>query len=292
MRICYVEKRFGDARLGIIERANAIIEDYQEQGFKLTLRQLYYQFVARGHIANSQREYKNLQTIINAGRLAGEIDWDAIEDRTRNIRIQPHWSSPSSIVEACADQYTEDKWLLQDYRPQVWIEKDALVGVIEGACEELDVPCLSCRGYVSQSEMWAAGRRIKRQFTAGHKPVIIHLGDHDPSGIDMTRNIHDRLSMFAEEDVEVKRIALTMEQVEEYSPPPNPAKTTDARYQDYSEQYGEESWELDALEPSVLDRLVRDTVLEYRDEDLWDRAVKKELKGRRQLRQVAASLHS
>jgi hypothetical protein len=108
--------------------------------------------------------------------------------------------------------------------------------------------------------------------SGGQKPYIVHLGDHDPSGIDMTRDIIDRLRTFGC-DLEVNRIALNMDQVEEHNPPPNPAKMTDSRFQDYAEQFGDSCWELDALEPQLLTQLVRDTVLAIRDDDLWDERV-------------------
>jgi hypothetical protein len=144
------------------------------------------------------------------------------------------------------------------------------VGVIEGICEELDVPFFSCRGYTSQSEMWGAGRRLLRYKRHGDQtPIIFHFGDHDPSGKDMTRDIADRLEMFMG-GLEVKRMALNMDQVEEYEPPPNPAKTTDSRYGAYIAEFGAESWELDALEPAVIAGLIRTAVTALIDQDLWD----------------------
>lgn len=144
-RIKYQNIKISPDRLAIINKANEIIEEYEAQGFDLTLRQLYYQFVARDIIPNKQQEYKRLGDIVADGRLAGLIDWDAIVDRTRNLRVRGHWSQPSDIVSAVARQYHIDMWKGQTYRPEVWIEKDALVGVIAGVCEELDVPYFSAR---------------------------------------------------------------------------------------------------------------------------------------------------
>lgn len=93
-KIAYLEKKMGAKRLAVVKQANVIIEEYQAQGFRLTLRQLYYQFVARGFIANNQKEYALLGSTINDGRLCGLIDWHAIEDRTRNLRSVSHWTSP------------------------------------------------------------------------------------------------------------------------------------------------------------------------------------------------------
>lgn len=287
--VTYVFKKFKPDSRARIGHANAIIEEYADQGFALTLRQLYYQFVSRDLLPNTVQSYKNLGTLISDARLAGLVDWDSIEDRTRAIRELAHWDSPSEIVTSCARQYRVAKWDWQTRYVEVWIEKDALVGVIEGVCRELDVPYFSCRGYTSQSEMWVAGQRLIGKEEAGKETIILHLGDHDPSGIDMTRDIRDRLELFGS-TVDVRRIALTQDQLDEYEPPPNPAKVTDSRYAKYAAEYGEESWELDALEPAVLRDLISDTVGGLIDRGGWDLAVKKEKADRRKLRKVAREM--
>lgn len=268
MKIAYIERSFRPDSLALIERANEIIDEYLAEGYQLTLRQLYYQFVARDLIANKQSEYKRLGSVINDGRLAGLIDWEAIEDRTRNLESLSHWDDPPEIMRAVASQYLTDRWANQPCRVEVWIEKEALAGVFERVCRELDVPYLSCRGYTSQSEMWAASERLKAYLGSGQDVYILHFGDHDPSGIDMTRDIIDRLAIFGC-PLELKRLALNMDQVEEYEPPPNPAKTTDSRFASYIARFGDESWELDALEPQVLAGLVRDSITELLDRQQW-----------------------
>lgn len=273
-RIAYIDKNFRPESLSIIAQANAICADYRAQGYDLTLRQVYYQFVARGLLANSDKNYKRLGSIINDARLAGMIDWAYIQDRTRYLRSQSYWDSPDQIIQASAAGFQRNLWVEsgQQYRPEVWVEKDALIGIVEQAANPLHVPHLSCRGYVSQSEMFSAGRRMRQHFQRGLTPVVIHLGDHDPSGIDMSRDIQDRLSMFAEQRVDVRRIALNMDQVEQYNPPPNPAKLTDSRGESYVEEYGTDSWELDALEPAVLTALIQDAVAPLIDQESWDDA--------------------
>ncbi len=282
--ICYKDIKLRGASLLVVERANDILHEYAEQGFDLTLRQLYYQFVSRGLIANNIREYKKLGSIVNDARLAGLIDWDHIVDRTRNVRSTPHWRKPSEIIAACAEQFRIDKWKAQQHRIEVWIEKDALIGVIEGVCRDLDVPYFSCRGYVSQSEIHEAAKdRLIPYQEVGQDTTIIHLGDHDPSGIDMSRDIQDRLKMFGAW-TEVVRIALNRDQVDQYNPPPNPAKLTDSRAEQYVREHGDESWELDALEPSVIGALIRKHALERRDEKLWRKSVEDEAVMRQMLR--------
>ncbi len=289
MKIKYQDIKLGPPKLIIVGQANKIIAEYQAQGYQLTLRQLYYQFVARDLIANKVQKYKWLGSIVNDARLAGLISWHAIEDRTRNLQGNTHWSTPSEIINICAKQYREEKWAEQPNRIEVWIEKDALAGVIEKVCKRLDVNYFSCRGYTSQSEMWAAAQRLKRYERDGQETIILHFGDHDPSGCDMTRDIEDRLAMFGSK-VEVKRMALNMEQIDLYNPPPNPAKSTDGRYEKYVEQYGDESWELDALEPKVLEGLIEDTVLDYRDEERWLAACAAEDDGKKTLAKIAEDL--
>ncbi|WP_433541998.1 hypothetical protein ACQP10_38245 (plasmid) [Streptosporangium sandarakinum] len=269
-RICYVPKDFNPTHRDIIDKANAICAAYARQGFDLTLRQLYYQFVARAWIENSDRSYKRLGAIINDARLAGAIDWNYIVDRTRNLRSLAHWDNPEQIVDAVAQQYRTARWASQPHRVEVWIEKDALVGVIAGVCERNDVDYFSCRGYTSQSEVWGAAQRLRRYVDAGQQPVIIHLGDHDPSGVDMTRDITDRLELFGAK-VDVVRLALNMDQIEQYNPPPNPAKITDSRARGYIREHGHSSWELDALDPTTLDGLIQAEIDGWRDDDQWRR---------------------
>ncbi len=266
-KIKYINKRLSAASLEIVGQANDIIDEYMTAGYTLTLRQLYYQFVARDLISNRQQSYKRIGSIISDARLLGLVDWKAIEDRTRFIRKRSHWDSPAGVIESAAAGYGKDLWRGQRERVEAWIEKDALIGVLEGICNKLDVPHFSCRGYTSQSELWRAARR-QRAYGSEHV-VVLHLGDHDPSGVDMTRDIQDRLRLF-DAPTTVRRIALNMDQVDQYQPPPNPTKLTDARAAGYIAEYGHDSWELDALEPQVLEALVREHVEAVWDKDLFD----------------------
>jgi len=339
-RIKYQDKKLSADKLAVIRQANVICADYQAQGYDLTLRQLYYQFVARDLIPNRQSEYKRLGAIINDARLGGLLDWDYIVDRTRNVRSMATWGDPSDIISASARQFRIDKWEHQPTRVEVWIEKDALVGVIEGGCNANQVSFFSCRGYTSQSEVWGAAQRLGEYLKAGQDVIILHLGDHDPSGIDMTRDIRDRLEMFLDKDLSllaveehrewleaafertdtstakemkekdpatyreftdkvnatygsygsltVDRIALNMAQIDQYDPPPNPAKITDSRATSYIATYGTDSWELDALEPTVLGALIQDSIDEAKDPDRWDEDEEAERRHREHLSRVSA----
>ena len=279
--IQYKEINFRQSSLDLIKLVNQVIQEYQAQGYELTLRQAYYQLVARGYIPNNERSYKNIGNLINDGRLAGLIDWYAITDRTRNLRGNSHWDTPAEVIESAKYSYRLDKWEGQPNYVEVWVEKDALVEVVGQACRPLDVPFFSCRGYTSQSEMWAAAQRFIRRDDREQR-IIIHLGDHDPSGIDMTRDIQERLEMFGA-DVMVKRVALTMEQIDFYTPPPNPAKLTDSRCWGYIQRFGNESWELDALEPKVITDLITEQVTMYRDDTLYQQVCDQERREKREL---------
>lgn len=292
-KIKYQEIRLSEKSLALIATCNQIIKEYTAAGYILTLRQLYYQCVSRDIIPNQQKEYKRLGSIVNDGRLAGLIDWSALEDRTRNVKSISHWDSPEQIVRAVADQYAIDKWDTQDVRPEVWIEKDALVGVVERICNELDVSYFSCRGYTSQSEMWGAAQRFIKNAKNGQATHVIHLGDHDPSGIDMSRDIEERIRMFmlhhgyGTKYFDFTRIALNMDQVQQYNPPPNPAKSTDSRFQGYMDVHGDESWELDALEPKILSDLIRAQVDALRDEQAYSEKCEQEEHEKEQLGKVS-----
>lgn len=287
-RICYERKNFGADSLSVIEHANIIIAEYKANKYVLTLRQLYYQFVSRDLIPNTMQSYKRLGSIINDARMAGKIDWDAIEDRTRNLEKQGTWDSPKDILEACAKRFKFDWWEDQDFRVEVWVEKEALVGVIERTAYRYRCPYFACRGYTSQSEAWAAGRRFKDYNEAGQAVKVVHLGDHDPSGIDMTRDNLDRLTIFAEQgDVEVIRVALNIDQVRKYKPPPNPAKLTDSRCEGYIRKFGNQSWELDALSPEVIDGLISSEIENYIDWEKWEEAKQREENAREKIAEMA-----
>lgn len=266
----FEDQKLNSTSLRRIETVNEIVDEYAEQGFQLTLRQLYYQLVARDIIPNKQNHYDNLGKLVNKGRLQGLIDWDAIEDRTRFLRGNVTQRSPATAIARARRNYKIEMWEGQDTKVEVWIEKDALVGVIDGVCREQDVDFFACRGYVSASEMYTAAKRYVDYMETYERVVILHLGDHDPSGIDMTRDIRDRLQLLSGyENIDVERIALNMPQIEEMRPPPNPAKLSDSRANTYVDQYGYSSWELDAIPPQRLADLVSDEIDTYKDWDIW-----------------------
>lgn len=183
MLIKYQDFNFRGETLKIIEKANEIIEDFENQGYTLSLRQLYYQFVAGDLIENSEKSYKRLGNMITDGRLAGEISWTAIEDRNRtSARENEGNEDEEEAVSGIEYHIRYNAWQRQDHYIEVWVEKDALLSVVSRACDEWDVPNMACKGYLSASEAWRAGERFKAKYNQGKECILIHLGDHDPSG--------------------------------------------------------------------------------------------------------------
>lgn len=277
MKQAYIERSFYGANSRLIEKINETIDKYRAY-WPLSVRQVYYQLVAANVIPNVEKSYDRVGDVCNLGRLAGLIDWAAIEDRNRDVKDRGHWLTGASVVQSAADSFHRDLWADQEVRPFVIVEKAALAGVLGGICHEWDVPLLAARGYPSVSIV----RELVRDmfvpaFEQGQKVLILHLGDHDPSGLDMTRDLQERISLFVcgedmnaydDGDFEIKRLALNMDQIKRLKPPPNPAKQTDSRFEAYRKKFGDQSWELDALEPSYLVKLVRDALEKIVDVDL------------------------
>lgn len=295
----YRSINFQDKTLELIDKANDIILEYDRQNLDMTLRQLYYQMVARGFIENNDKEYDKLQSAINDGRMAGIISWTAIEDRTRQLMGINTMDTPEQAVRSLASRYKRDLHVGQQFRPEVWVEKEAQIGNVAGICNELRVDFFACRGYNSQSNQWRAGQRFADYFRRGQTPIVFHLGDHDPSGVHMTEDNRDRLSLFAGTPVLVQRLALNMDQVLKINPPNNPAKLkTDSRgraYVEYMEDIGHGdkshlSWELDALTPTFIRDLIRDAVMRVRDPKAWAEQVEQEEADIRQLQDFADSM--
>lgn len=289
MKEKFIEKNFSKASLLDISRANRIIAEYQAQGYRLTVRQLYYQMVSRDMIPNNEKSYKRIVNLISDGRQAGLIDWSMIEDRGRVLRVNSHWDKPADILRSAAYSYAIDKWADQSWHVEVMVEKDALSGVVGPVCRQLDIAYTANKGYSSSSAMYEAGKRLADRHMQGKNIMVVYLGDHDPSGIDMTRDITERLMMYADLDgqIEVERVALNYDQIEVLRPPENPAKTTDSRAAAYIRQFGHSSWELDAIEPNELARLIEGQVLAVRDDELWQRAVAVERAERNRLEELA-----
>lgn len=283
----FIPRKFGPKHEALIVTAERVMSNYAQQGYDLSLRQLYYQFVARHGLPNTEQNYKMLGTVISDARLAGRLDWDTLVDRGRETIENPHWDDPADFLESVSRQYRFDLW---DDQPS-----SACFSVLEPVCRRLDVPFSANKGYSSSSHLYQVGQRLKDALESDKKVVILYLGDHDPSGIDMSRDVEDRLMLFSEwgswdEDAKrvqpwnddetvfdsdaftLVRVALNMDQVEAYDPPPNPTKLTDSRANGYIAKFGMECWELDALDPETLANLVTAHVADWTDAEKMEAA--------------------
>lgn len=260
----------------MIDVVNSILATYARQGYDLSLRQLYYQCVSRNLIRNKQTEYKRLGNLITDARMAGLVDWDMIADRGRPTMKVKQWSTAGRAVESLAEGFRFDRWKRQPCYVEVMVEKQALEGVLIPACNVYGVGFTANKGYSSSTALYEASKRILRAQKRGKSPVVLYLGDHDPSGIDMTRDLRDRLRVFCGREVDVKRLALNRSQVDENELPPNPAKLTDSRSGAYVAKHGNFSWELDALQPRVLAGLVTAAIKRRLDQKLWDEDTERE----------------
>lgn len=278
-KIQYKKIAFQGSTFARVKECDVILSEYIAQGIPfMTLRQLYYQLVARGVIRNSQNEYKALSRVVSDARLGGYLDWDHIEDRVRSLRQRPSWETPHDALKAVADQYHIDWWKESRTSPEVWVEKDAIMGIVAHVANELDVPYYACRGFNSQTALHDAAIRFRYMAEVEKKtPVVFYLGDHDPSGLEMTRDLQRRMYIFGA-DVKIHRLALNYEQIEEYGLQdlPNPVKVTDSRYKNYVAEFGEECWEMDAVSPKELWKLIREGIMSVVDLDVLEAAQERE----------------
>jgi hypothetical protein len=278
----------------LIDQANNILADIGNA----TVRQVYYQFVSRGWLENNQREYNRLGKNISRARNAGLVRWDAIVDRTRSTKHRIDYSPPQHLsnygwgqldkvrnsANDIANGYRINRWHTQPNYIEVWVEKDALVGVVEDACScsRGRIPFLSCRGFPSDTVVYDAAKRMQDHISDGRNPIVLHLADHDPSGLRMTGDIRERLRRYAQFEIQVQRIALNDDQTEGL--PPNVVKDTDSRTEVYKEDFGSECWELDALHPRRIKELIGEEIEKLIDKDAWRKAAVDEEECREKLR--------
>lgn len=276
-----------------IEKMGTIVGEYQAQGLRLTARQLYYQFVSRDYIPNTPSEYKKLTSLLADARYAGLVDWDAIEDRGRVPERSSEWPNIESLVDSALRSYRLPRWSTQPRYIELWVEKQALAGVLQPLAREFHVTLMVNKGYSSASALYESANRMiaASAVSGGERPVtVFYLGDHDPSGEDMVRDIEARLQEFEVARCRVIKIALTMDQVNQYNPPPNPAKISDPRAKAYIERFGDRSWEVDALPPDVLTRLIRHAFEAAIDVSAMDAVKAQEKRDKDRLRKALKNL--
>jgi hypothetical protein len=274
LKIKYEAHNFRKSSLAQISIANQIIDLYYPKGLILTLRQLFYQFVIRNVIANAENAYTNLGNLMVDARMAGLVDWDVLEDRIRIPRLPTEFDSPQDLIDAAMNSFRLPRWKGQDWYIELWCEKDALSNILASMAEKYHITLMVNRGFGSASSLHDTADRFIAQEEAKYK-AILYLGDFDPSGEDMVRDLRKRLSVFGG-DLTIEKVALTLEQVKQYNLVPNPVKKKDSRARAFIEKYGESSWEVDALPPDVLHQVVEDAILKVLDMDKYNTVIEQE----------------
>lgn len=288
-KIAYVSRSMhGSSRL-LLDKMIEITEDYAQKGYKLTVRQLYYQLVSRNEIPNNMSSYQRTSKVLLAGRMTGLVDWDVIVDRARVPRMRPQYDTMGSFVRAVMDSYRCFRWDDRDHYLEVMVEKEALAGILQPVTDRYHVLLLANKGYSSASTMHDVAERMDGHEQLGRQCRILYMGDHDPSGMDMVRDIRTRLEEFGCL-ADVGRIALTMDQIEEYGLPPNLAKKTDPRSRKYVDKYGGRSWELDALNPEALTGILETSIRAYLDMSRYEEAIRREQAEKDKLKRAVAGM--
>jgi hypothetical protein len=249
-----------------MDQVRAAIVETLSAYHPMTDRQVFYRVEVRGAIAKTEREYKNtIVRLLGIMRRGGTIPFEWIADNTRWMRKPRTYSGLDQALRRTAETYRRAVWDEQDAYVEVWVEKDALAGVIYEVTEAWDVPLMVARGYASLSFLHAAAETIEAE---GKSAFLYYFGDYDPSGVDISRVVEETIREFAPDaEIHFERVAITPEQIEQYALPTRPTKATDSRGKDFEG----DSVELDSLPPDVLRELVEDCITQHIDFDTLDR---------------------
>lgn len=234
---------------------------------RLSVRQLYYQLVARGVIEKTEPAYKRVCDASAQMRLDGSLDYRRIADGHRVRRVP---FAHDGLTHALADAhglYRRNFWLDQPVHVEVWCEKDALSGVVYPVADRYGVPYVATRGFPSITLRYESAQAL---MATGKPAVVFYLGDHDASGQAISGNLEGELRAFGAE-VSVERVALNPDQIAAHRLPTRPGKGTDSRHAAFAAQFGDASVELDALPPDVLTDLVDDAIAGEVDAAAWAR---------------------
>jgi hypothetical protein len=257
-------------KLELIERVKGIIKDYEQIG-KLTVRQIHYRIFAQAwaQYPNTESSYNWLKSVLGDARLEGAIPWEAIEDRTREIKdghgmdFEPmrFFKGYYDYLKSLDTEYTMPRWWGQPTRVQVWVEKEALASVFENITKVEGVDLLVLRGYPSLTLLWEDAERLSEIEDGVKKILILYFGDFDPSGMDIQRSAIEHIEQDFGITIECKRVALTQDQIIHYGLPPAPAKHTDTRRTAFIAEHGVD-WqvELDSIDPRELQRLIEASI--------------------------------
>jgi hypothetical protein len=256
----------------LLERIESVMAEYDQA---LTIRQIYYRLVADHGLENSTNSYKRIVDLLGKARLSGRIDFDRIEDRTREIseHDRDYESLPGFThtwyrhLTNLAEYYHIPLWHGQPHRVMMLVEKQALQGIFAPICEKWQVDLMVCRGYPSLTQQYELSVRIGQQQHDNEKWHIVYFGDFDPSGENIPEKLEERLDSDFDVSFETfRKEALTYDQVMDWGLPPAPAKRTDSRTAGFVDKYGVGMQvELDAIRPAELGSMIETSIARHYD---------------------------
>jgi hypothetical protein len=275
----------------VVELVNEILSQYT---MPLTLRQVFYRLVADYSYPNTSSAYTQLSKQLVEAREKGDIDETKIEDRSREFlggdqgfdRLEEFLDYQINEFLSSPKYYYRKMWTEQPKFVIVWVEKDALSRIISSIAERYNVITAPSRGYASYTYI----KQAIENLPVDKDIIILHFADHDPSGLDMTRDLQERFSDYYSGDVKVERVALTYNQVQTYHLSPNPTKTADPRAKEYVSQFGNQCWELDAIEPNELQRLVSESIEKHIDVEKWNKTLEEAKQERQELEKIFSEI--
>jgi hypothetical protein len=254
--------------MGMHAKTKALLEvalEVLQANNPMTVRQVYYQLVSRQVIENNRSQYQAVSNALVDARKDGTIPWDWIEDRLRRPRHVQMWDGLSDFADTAGRAYRRDVWESQPAYLEMWLEKDALSGIFEDALDRYGVTLNVGRGYDGWDSIHnAACRFLDKSENEGLDSTVLYFGDFDPSGEDMVRSLKERLEQLGAEP-EIRKCALTPDDVERYQLPPDFTKKTDSRSAKFVAKHGDISVELDALPVDVLRARIIEEVEERLD---------------------------
>jgi hypothetical protein len=232
-----------------------------EEDHPMTVRQVFYRAVSAKVVDKSEKEYKGtVGRLLLDMRVKGEIPFHWIADNTRWMRKPTTYSGLDAAVRNSAESYRRALWDDQDVYVEVWTEKDALAGVLLEETAEWDVPLMVSRGFASVTYLYEAAGSIKAECKPAH---LYYFGDWDPSGVLIDPSIERRLHEFAPDaEIYFERVAVRVEQIEEYGLETRPTKRGD---NSHARNFEGDSVEVDAIPPQELRRLVRECIEQHID---------------------------
>jgi hypothetical protein len=264
------------------EVVEASLEVFKQYDTALTLRQLYYRLVSKHLFPNTVNSYKRLSRIMVKARETGDVPKNCLEDRSRRVlgRGDAGYISAEEFIkhklESLKDsweKFTMPRWEDQPCNILISLEKEALSRLVSRVANQYSIRTFPTRGYPSFTYVQRMASYIRNRLK-GKPTLVLYFGDFDPSGVDIERDLTERLLKYGAGDFKIRRVALTRDQIILYTLPPMPVKKSDARTPSFIATYGDEAVELDALDPNVLKQMVAQSIEEYMDIDAWIRREK------------------